>query len=465
MNVFGRKQLRPTSHGRPDCAVNYPRSPCPRTQDSKRSQWASGRFFLCFYNRSRALCSCFFFLNYDPQWRPPHFQCGFWFLAHFYPLLIYRERGREPSKEHGWDTSGKFGLWYNCSKGDSSRMESLRPLWFLVPGTFLSLITVVGNGLVVYLIMTRRCLHNATNWIVLSLAIADFFIGMGYLPAAILLRGQWLVRYSIFSFLAAASALNLSLLTFDRYVFITRPLRYCTLLTTKRAVLLIVAVWLASFVPHLLVYLISLKNDSAGVPKAFEYFDFVVFEISPMVALSVFVGRIFVIVRRQERRVEIQMREVRFNRQVETGSEMSSHNRRTATMKFICGAVSVFVFCYLCETTVTLYPLITRFDPTKATTITFRRLLTLLYIVNSAINPVVYALFKSDIKRSLRRMVHRNRRYWPGPKREPRTGRWTITDEESKDNNNTDDDDDDDDDHDDDYDHDFSSFFPLFNMI
>ena len=298
------------------------------------------------------------------------------------------------------------------------------PLWFLVLGPSLSLVTVVGNGLVVYLIITRERLHNATNWIVLSLAIADFSLGMGYLPGTILLKDHWLVRYIVASFLTAASALSLSLLTVDRYVFITRPLRYSTLLTTKRAVLLIVAVWRASFVPHLLLYLTSSKSDPADSLRAFEYFDMVVYEISPMLALPCLAGRIFVIVRRQERRVEIQMRQVRFNRQAEPGSETSSHNRRTAAIKFICGAV--FEFCYLCETTVTLYPLITRFDPTKATTITYRRLLTLLYIVNSAINPVVYALFKSDIKRSLRRMVHRNGRYWPGPKLKPTTWRWTI---------------------------------------
>ena len=283
-------------------------------------------------------------------------------------------------------------------------------LWFLVSGAFLSLVAVVGNGLVVYLITTRNRLHNATNWIVLSLAIADFSLGAGDFPALLLSNNRFLA-HSVGSFLAAASALNLSLLTVDRYVFITRPLRYSTLLTTKRAVLLIVAVWLASFVPHLLLYLISSKSDPAGSLRSFEYFDIAVFEISPMLALPVLAGRIFVIVRRQERRVEIQMRQVRFNRQAEPGSEMSSRNRRTATMKFICGAVAVFGFCYLCETLLTAYKLITRVDPAKEEIQTYRSLLTLLFIVNSAINPVVYALFKSDINRSLRRMVHRNTRY------------------------------------------------------
>ena len=231
-------------------------------------------------------------------------------------------------------------------------------------------------------------------------------------PGDILLMGKWLERHSLMSFLTAASALNLSLLTVDRYVFIIRPLRYSTLMTTKRAVLLIVAVWLASFVPHLLLYLTSSKSDPAGSLAAFEYFDIIVYEILPMLALPCLAGRIFVIVRRQERRVEIQMRQVRFNRRAEPGSEMSSHNRRTSTMKYICGAVAVFGFCYLFETILTVHTLITGPVTEKSETLRYHRVLTLLFMVNSAINPVVYALFKSDIKRSLRRMVHRNRRFW-----------------------------------------------------
>ena len=102
--------------------------------------------------------------------------------------------------------------------------------------------------------------------------------------------------------------------------------------------------------------------------------------------------------------------------QAEPGSELSSHSVRSATMKFICGAVAVSKFCYLCETVLTVLPLIARLHPGKSNNIRiYWDVIMLLFMVNSAINPVVYALFKSDIKRSLRRMLHRNRWYWPGP--------------------------------------------------
>ena len=80
-------------------------------------------------------------------------------------------------------------------------------------------------------------------------------------------------------------------------------------------------------------------------------------------------------------------------------------------MKFICAAIAVFEF-YLFEIIIMVYALKTGgHDEVLAKTRTYWRILMFLYFVNSAINPLVYALFKSDIKRSLRRMVHRNRRY------------------------------------------------------
>ena len=266
-------------------------------------------------------------------------------------MLSSSQRRREPSKlirnRIAWYSGGTFCLSiYILSKEDFfPRMDSSPyPLWFLVLGPFLSLITVVRSGLVVYLIITRKRLHNATNWIVLSLAIADFILGAGYLPSDILLMGKWLVRHSVLSFMLSACWRLIA-------VFITRPLRYSILLTTKRAFLLIGAVWLASFVPHLLLHLTSSTSDPAGSLRAFDVFDIIVFEISPMLALPSFALRIFVIVRRQERRMRIQMRQVRFNRRAEPGSEMSSHNRR---------------FCYLCETILTLYPLTTGIYAGKA---------------------------------------------------------------------------------------------------
>ena len=58
----------------------------------------------------------------------------------------------------------------------------MRPLWFQILGWLLTVIIIIGNGLVIYLITTRRKLRTKTNWFVLSLAVADFAFGLIYFP-------------------------------------------------------------------------------------------------------------------------------------------------------------------------------------------------------------------------------------------------------------------------------------------
>ena len=53
------------------------------------------------------------------------------------------------------------------------------PLWYLVLAALLTVVAFGGNGLVIYLIATKRQLHNTANWIILSLSVADIAVSAG----------------------------------------------------------------------------------------------------------------------------------------------------------------------------------------------------------------------------------------------------------------------------------------------
>ena len=228
------------------------------------------------------------------------------------------------------------------------------PTWYLVLGGLLSIITVAGNGIVIYLIVTRHRLHTTVNWFILSLAIADFTIGAGLLLTEYLCEALscndnlW---HAIASFFSAASAINLCLMTLDRYIAIIKPLKYVTFMTTRRVVLLISTAWLAAFLPHFIflvtVVISTSPNDVHG--KMFMVFDLVFYETLPLAILPLATGHMFLIVRRHSRQNAALMAQLRFNQRIEHGKEASTQSRETSSVKLVGVAVAVFVICYVHE--------------------------------------------------------------------------------------------------------------------
>ena len=55
--------------------------------------------------------------------------------------------------------------------------------WFWVLGWFLSILTMVVNGFVIFFVCSKRQLRTKTNAFIVSLAVADFGVGMLAVPS------------------------------------------------------------------------------------------------------------------------------------------------------------------------------------------------------------------------------------------------------------------------------------------
>ncbi|XP_071772209.1 dopamine receptor D4 related sequence [Centroberyx gerrardi] len=126
----------------------------------------------------------------------------------------------------------------------------------LVLGVPLILIIILGNVLVCLSVLTERSLKTATNYFIISLAVADLLLAVLVLPLYVyseFLGGIWTLSTYICDalmtmdvMLCTASILNLCAISVDRYIAVVVPLKYNRNQFSVRQLALITATWVLS---------------------------------------------------------------------------------------------------------------------------------------------------------------------------------------------------------------------------
>lgn len=135
-----------------------------------------------------------------------------------------------------FSTTGDIGV---VSFGRSGDRDSPAFPWQTVAITVVCMTiivgTVVGNALVCLAVALVRKLQTPSNLLIVSLAVSDLLVAVLVMPFALLMElsaGVWPLGEgmckawtSLDVLLCTASILNLCIISIDRYLAITRPLR------------------------------------------------------------------------------------------------------------------------------------------------------------------------------------------------------------------------------------------------
>ncbi|XP_074534808.1 olfactory receptor 11A1-like [Halichoeres trimaculatus] len=154
---------------------------------------------------------------------------------------------------------------YSDSKG-------LKPLYFIIIMSLYVLINC-SNLLLIVAISMHRSLHEPMYLFLCSLFVNELFGSMGLFPFLLIqvlsdvhtvsVPFCFLQIFCIYSYVCI-EFLNLTIMSYDRYLAICHPLQYNTRMTAKRVGLLIAAAWLMPFLAIILIISLSARLQLCG---------------------------------------------------------------------------------------------------------------------------------------------------------------------------------------------------------
>uniref|UniRef100_T1J2N5 G-protein coupled receptors family 1 profile domain-containing protein n=1 Tax=Strigamia maritima TaxID=126957 RepID=T1J2N5_STRMM len=294
---------------------------------------------------------------------------------------------------------------------------------YVVAEVLVAVMAVAGNLLVIVAFAVDRRLQRLTNYYIVSLAIADFLVGLMGIPFAVLTSVglphnsfiACLFMLSVLVVLCTISIFNLVAVSVDRFWAILFPLNYASHMSKRAAQGIIIVCWilgaLIGFLPVIGWHQHPTSTDSCLFVFVMDY-NFLVFLyfatiVGPSLLMGIFYGRIYCVVVQQVRQISALQRGPSsitmsaLQNGGRTNPKVASR-RDVKAAKNLFIIVTFFVFCWIPLYTINCVQAFCRscWVPMELMSFTI-----VLSHANSACNPLVYAWHLKDFREAMRRCL------------------------------------------------------------
>ncbi|XP_054617369.1 trace amine-associated receptor 1-like [Dunckerocampus dactyliophorus] len=289
-----------------------------------------------------------------------------------------------------------------------SKSHSLQCVLLNIFLCLLSIIIICGNLLIIISVVYFKQLHTPTNYLILSLAVADLLVGVLVFPLSIEFTVTYCayqeellckVRSSVDVTLSTASILHLCCISIDRYHAVCKPLTYRTTITVHVVVFMILVSWSLSVLVAI-GFLVAELNYAKCGRKC--YIDVLIANIVglicsfylPVIIMICIYVKIFLVAQKQARSIQNTSYHSRT-----TGAAVSKMERKaTKTLTIVMG---VFLICW---SPFFLYFFVQLLNQVLVP-IAVVETLNWLALSNSMLNPFIYAFFYSWFQSAFKMII------------------------------------------------------------
>ena len=301
----------------------------------------------------------------------------------------------------------------SSNKTEAQNEDTLLPPPLIVLLSFMCLLIVAVNGLVIFLICQRKILRTLTNMFLASLALSDLMSGLVGIPLLVICLVKDIIKVCVSStifirFTAISSVGHILLIASDRYIFIVHDMKYQSFVTKWRAMAAIFVIWLLSFLASVIplswhtldeAAITEFETRTEDIDIKYSLACIALFFVVPLLFMCYIYGRIFYISFKSNK----SDRQLNKNLQQPSCRSLLQGWRGRSVLLI---TMVIFVGCWLPFFLMVLDAHMES-SPLSPLPVSTERLLVFLGFFPPLLNPVLCTLAKKDFRNALKEVVFR----------------------------------------------------------